>query len=131
MPPKVAFNAALIGLLDLLGILHYDKLLAHDEPVCISFAFQLSCYSPSMMLHSAHKAAHLMNKHGKHVILIMLLLLLLITNAHCSPNDVKYCRDEKFIINGDCQVARLVESGGHGPYSIAQIDAPQQEQELR
>lgn len=61
----------------------------------------------------------------------MLLLLLLITNAHCSPNDVKYCRDEEFIINGDGQVARLVESGGNGPHCIAQIDAPQQEQELR
>lgn len=72
-----------------------------------------------------------MNKHGKHDIIIMLLLLLLITNAHCSPNDVKYCRDEEFIINGDGQVARLVESGGNGPYGIAQIDAPQQEQELR
>ncbi len=61
----------------------------------------------------------------------MLLLLLLITKAHCSPNDVKYCRDEEFIINGDGQVARLVESRGNGPHGQAQIDTPQQEQELR
>lgn len=101
------------------------------NPFVFHLHFELSCYSSSMVLHTAHKAACLINKHGKHVILIMLLLLLLITNAHCSPNDVKYCRDEEFIINGDCQVARLVESGGDGPYSIAQIDAPQQEQELR
>lgn len=47
-----------------------------------------------------------------------------------SPNDVKYGRDEDFIIDGDCHIAWLMKGRGYGANSIAQVDPPQQEEKL-
>lgn len=43
---------------------------------------------------------------------------------------MKYGRDEEFVIDGDCHVAWLVKGGGYGANGVAQVDPPQQEEEL-
>lgn len=47
-----------------------------------------------------------------------------------SPNDVKYGRDEEFVVDGDRHVAWLVKGRGYGANGVAQVDPPQQEEEL-
>ena len=47
------------------------------------------------------------------------------------PDDVEDGWYEELIVDGHGHVARLVESRGNGAYGVAEVHAPQQEQELR
>lgn len=46
------------------------------------------------------------------------------------PDDVEYRREDELVVNGDGHVAGLVEGGRHRPHGVAQVDGPQQEEEL-
>ncbi len=46
------------------------------------------------------------------------------------PDDIKYHRQDKFVVNSDGHVARLVERRRHRPHSVAQVHRPQEEEEL-
>lgn len=48
-----------------------------------------------------------------------------------SPDYVEDGRYEELVVDGHSHVPRLVERRGDGAYSVAQVHAPQQEQELR
>ena len=50
---------------------------------------------------------------------------------HYSPDDVEDGRYEELIVDGHRHVTGFVESRGHGADSVAEVHAPQQEQELR
>lgn len=47
-----------------------------------------------------------------------------------SPGCVEGCREQQFIMQGDAQVAWLVEGRGYSPGGIAEEAAPAQEQHL-
>lgn len=46
------------------------------------------------------------------------------------PDNMEYSRDGELVVDGYGHVARLVEGGGNSPNSIAEIDTPQQEDQL-
>lgn len=46
------------------------------------------------------------------------------------PDDIEYCWQDKFVVNSDGHVARLVERRRHRPHGVAQVHCPQQEEEL-
>lgn len=46
------------------------------------------------------------------------------------PDDVEDGRAEKLIVDGRRHVARFVEGRGDGAHGVAQVDAPQEEEEL-
>lgn len=51
--------------------------------------------------------------------------------AHTNqPYDVRYGRDEEFVIHGDCHVAWLMKGRGYGANGVAQVDPPHQEEKL-
>lgn len=57
--------------------------------------------------------------------------LRLCLHAHwCSPDDVENGWYEQLIVDGHSHVAGLVEGRGYGSHGVAQVHAPQQEEEL-
>lgn len=46
------------------------------------------------------------------------------------PDDVKYGRDEEFVIDGNCHVAWLVKGRGDSAHGEAQVDPPEQKEKL-
>lgn len=54
-----------------------------------------------------------------------------VVNLHTNPPDnVKYGREKEFVIDCDCHVAWLVEGGRYSANSVAQVDPPEQEEQL-
>lgn len=47
------------------------------------------------------------------------------------PDDIEYCRQDKFIVHSDGHVARFVERRWDCPHGVTQVHCPQQEEELR
>lgn len=47
-----------------------------------------------------------------------------------SPGCIESSGEQQLIVQGDAQVERLVEGGGHSPRGIAEEAAPAQEQHL-
>lgn len=48
----------------------------------------------------------------------------------CSPYNMKYSREDEFIVQCDGHVARLMKRRGDGPHRVTQIHTPQQKEEL-
>lgn len=111
--------------------------------LCLCLAKQflfttLSGLSPALLSYSLITVAELIIKENKKIILPLLTLCEdviisapFFTRSSHPPDDMEDGGYEELVVDGHRHVTRLVEGRRYGADCVAEVDAPQQEQELR